>query len=322
MILVRTIAVSLVFVAGGVDASAGASLAEGVTLFEAGKLDEAEKIFKRTLDSDPGDGEAAFYLGRVSFEKRKWDDAIDYFKKATEIAATSSEYFRWYGEANIAKLQTVSFLSKKKFANRAREAWIKAVDLDPANIDARESLAGYYMEAPSIVGGSDDKALEQIEAIIALDPAVGHREKGAFYVKKERWDDAAAEYQLLIDMDPAEPGGYYRLGMMYQSAKRWDDAFAELERTLELDPEYTPAMYQIGRTAVFAKENTDRAIECLEMYLEFEPQPREPSWSHAHWRLGMLYEIKGDRAAAKREYRTAVELDPDNKTAKKALRRL
>jgi len=44
--------------------------------------------------------------------------------------------------------------------------------------------------------------------------------------------------------------------------------------------------------------------------------------SGAHWRLGMLYEIKGDKAAAKKHYEQALALDPNNDNARKSLEAL
>ena len=104
--------------------------------------------------------------------------------------------------------------------------------------------------------------------------------------------------------------------------KESDKAFAAFEKCLEIDAEYMAALYQIGRSAVFSGDNIDRGIECLQTYLPLEPGEDDPSLAWAHYRLGMLYEKQREFKAAEMEYDAALQLDPDHKEAKKALKKV
>ncbi len=70
------------------------------------------------------------------------------------------------------------------------------------------------------------------------------------------------------------------------------------------------------------KTNLDKAEACLKEYLKTEPSKTNPSHASAHWRLGMVYENKGKKDLARKEYESALALDPKHKEAKKALSNL
>jgi cytochrome c-type biogenesis protein CcmH/NrfG len=60
-------------------------------------------------------------------------------------------------------------------ARKAKNAFEKAVQLDPKNVDAMSDLFEYYFEAPGVVGGGLDKAEAVAKMIVALEPEHGQR---------------------------------------------------------------------------------------------------------------------------------------------------
>ena len=113
-----------------------------------------------------------------------------------------------------------------------------------------------------------------------------------------------------------------QVGYLYQGKKQYDNAFNTFESVVKRHPDYYPALYQIGRTAAFSGTNLDRGIECLKLYLQHTPADDQPTWANAHFRLGALYEHKGDKSAAQSEYEAALKLDPSYGDAQKALDKL
>ncbi len=114
----------------------------------------------------------------------------------------------------------------------------------------------------------------------------------------------------------------YQLGFALQQQRDWPAAFGAFEEAIRVDPDWLASYYQLARTAVFSETNLARAIECLHRYPAHEPQAGLPGHQHAHWRLGMLLELDGDRDGAAAEYRRALALDPDHEEAAKTLARL
>jgi tetratricopeptide (TPR) repeat protein len=82
------------------------------------------------------------------------------------------------------------------------------------------------------------------------------------------------------------------------------------------------ACYQIGCLAALSGQRLERGEECLKLYLQRDLKPDEPTLASAHYRLGLLYEKKGGRDLARREYSAALELEPSHPEARDALKNL
>ncbi len=186
------------------------------------------------------------------------------------------------GRSLLEQLQAASGLDKARLAGRVRTAFEKAVKLDPANVEARTALAGYYMNAPFIAGGSFKKAKRQAEAIVALDPA-----------------DAQA---------------HFLLGRICQGMEQWPEASAAFEKAVDLDAQLRDAWYQIGRTGALSGQNLDRALEALDVYLEKHAGEGRPELhAGAWWRRGMILEKNGRKDEAIDAYRRSLEIRPDER---------
>jgi tetratricopeptide (TPR) repeat protein len=204
-------------------------------------------------------------------------------------------------------------------AGRAQDQLNAAVKLDSSNVEARIYLAHYYLNAPSIAGGSKKKALEHVREIIKYEPVEGNVLMAGIHVKDEEYDLAIEKYKSCIAARPENTDYRYRLAMLFQQLEDFDQCFAAFEEILEIDPGSPGALYQMGRTAAISKTNLDRGIECLTEYLAAEAPPGYPGHDAAHWRLGMLFENKGEVSAAKREYKRALEINPGGEEYRKSL---
>jgi tetratricopeptide (TPR) repeat protein len=293
---------------------------EGARLYEAGQYDEARTYYEGVLEKDPNDVMATVYMGRIAMANKDFQGATEWMDKAVALAPDSSNVHYWSAIAYVTKLQnTQDFTQMQMLVDKVKSHIGKAVELDPANVDARLFLAGFYMNAPPIAGGSMEKAKEQAELLLEYDKFRGQLFMAELHKKEKDFEKASEAYLAAADIDPENSDPYYQMGMMYQSTEEYDKAFESLEKAIEIDPDAFGALYQIGRTGVISENNLDRAIECLQLYLAREPERGLPTWANARWRLGMLYEIKGDDETARKQYEIALELNPDDENARKTL---
>jgi tetratricopeptide (TPR) repeat protein len=314
--------VAIFIVAGASCASKKPPVEMGIESYEAEDYAGAKTHFEKALIGEPENPQAIYYLGRIALDQGEIDESVGLLEKAVALDDANSEYHFRLGVAYAQKIQKVSFMEKGQLAPKLKGEFEKAVETDPSNIEARMGLAQYYLNAPPMVGGGKDKAIKQIEAIKELDPLQGHLFMAQVHSSAKEYDEAEKEYKAALALDPDDLDVRYQLGMFYQTKEDYAAAFETFEGTLALDAAYTPSLYQIGRTATFSGENLERGVECLNMYLEHEPGPNQPTWANAHWRIGMLYEKMGQKDMARKAYEAALELNPDYKEAKEALEKL
>ena len=298
-----------------------AQAADGVRFFEAAEYGRAKAVFEPALRSNPNDATASFYLGRIAMVEGRDGDAASFFERAVKLDATRSDYFLWLGRAYGRQAQHANVLRQAGLAKKTKNAWDRAVQLDPNNLDARENLIDYYLQAPGILGGSRAKAYAEAEEIRKRNALRGLLVLGRLYEGDKRYAEAERAY-VYASKEPSErPVGQYRLGQLYVTMGAYERAFDVFESMLKANPLDRLALFLIGRTGAMSGLRLDRAEEALRAYIRSIPEVGEPTLANAHWRLGQIYERRSDTAQARTEYLAALRLDPKHKDAAAALRR-
>ena len=141
-------------------------------LFEDSNFKQAAAILEK---ASPKDADNLLLLGRSYMALKEYGDAVDAFEKASGLAPKSSDAQLWLGRAWGRLAEEGSKLFAFGRARKAKNAFEKAVELDPKNRAALDDLFEYYFEAPGIVGGGLDKAEAVAKQIAGLDPARGER---------------------------------------------------------------------------------------------------------------------------------------------------
>lgn len=305
-------------------ADIAAELAPGVELFNTrrmgeGRLEKARAFFESYLSNHPASAPAAFYLGRTLMEMGRGEAAADWLEKAIDLDRSNSELHLWLARAYGLAASGANSVARNRYALEAKAALEKAIQLDPNNIRAHEDLVKFYLSAPEFLGGSVDNARREAEAVRKFDPVAGRLLLANIHLQQKSTQAAELEYQSTIQEAPNDLRPRMALGYLYQSLSRWSEAFDVFEGILKIDPESWDAMYQIGRTGAFSGQRLDRAEEVLTRYLAHTQQGDGPPISGAHYRLGMVYEKKGDVARAREHYQKSLELDPTNEEVKKVL---
>src|ERR1043166_4641384 len=113
--------------------------------------------------------------GRAAMNRNDADAAAALFEKAVAQNPKSAEAHYLLGTAYGSQAQKASIFSQMSLAGKTKDEFDKAVELDPALIDARFGLVQFYEMAPGIAGRSFDKAFAQVAEIKKHDPLMAHR---------------------------------------------------------------------------------------------------------------------------------------------------
>lgn len=289
--LFRPVAVVLLLLASSafaLGADDSPAFTQALELYRAKHYPDARTAFQVLTLDEPDNARVRYYLGRIAMKRNDTDDAILQFEKAVELDPENSGYHAELGGAYGSAAEKASLLSQMSFAKKCRASLERAVELDPANLDARQGLVDYYRQAPSFLGGGILKAYTQAEEIRQRD----------------------LERGTLI------------LGQLYFVDRRYDDAIALAQELIAAQPDNYIGHYSIGRIAAESGEQLETGEANLRRCLELTPGQGDPSHAAVWWRLGNLAERRKDPGAARTAYEKSLQLDPHFKQAHHSLAKL
>lgn len=272
---------------------------QGLQLYRAGKLAEAQNLYNRILSRNPDHADSIHLLGLIAAQTGSAGEAISLIARAIELNDAVPYYHNNLGkifkdtgrldEAQkhlqravalmpvyvdaINNLGTV-FHARHEYA-KAEEHFARALKLDPDYADSHNNLGGVYLQQ-----GLLDKAQSSFERAHALKPACSETYfnlKCAHFIKEpiEKWGDICREmlrFQHLSDFHKFD--ALVRLAIHY-----W--ATDNLTGTLEALRLSQPFPWATINTADKKFKNTqafrDLLIEVLKFYAanDFRPRPAE-----------------------------------------------
>lgn len=289
-------------------------------LIDDKKYEEARTQTLATISRAPADHEAHQCLGRVSMAIQRPKEASGHFERAVGLDAKVSSHHLWLANSLGSLADSTSKIKLPFLARRIKSEFERAVALDPTSIDGRAGLIDFYSQAPGVMGGSMEKAWEQVRLIAKLSALRGHFQAAELYGLEKKTADAERELIAAEKENPDSSVAAYNLGGYYQNQQKWADAFATYDRMLKQFPGEANVHFQIGRTAALSGEQLDRGEKELKLFIANPPRDALVGIrAGAHHRLGMIYEKQGKKEMARAEYQQALTIDPRSENAKRSL---
>jgi Tfp pilus assembly protein PilF len=195
------------------------------------------------------------------------------------------------------------------------------VELDGGNVAARSDLAEFYMEAPGIMGGGQDKARAQADALLKIAPAKGHWVLGRLAEKNKDNGTAEREFKAALESTHGGAEGWLDLAIFYRRTSRMADLDSAIEK-LNNAPLKTPdVLVDAAITLLRSERNLPVAAQLIQRYLAGKTVEEAPAF-RARTFLGTVYEKQGDRKAAAAEFRAALALASGYRPARDGLKRV
>lgn len=289
-------------------------------LLADGRVDQAVQKLEQQIQTTPT-AEAYNLLCRAQFELDAWDAGIPACEKAVYLAPDNGLYHLWLGRIYGEKADRASFLKAAGLAKKVRTEFERAVEFAPSNCEAHTDLAEFYLEAPGIVGGGQDKARAQANVLLALNPGMAHWVKARIAQKNKDIATAEQEYRAAIDTSNGGARAWLNLAGFYRHSNRLDEMEQAL-RTMETRPLDHPAALMDGASMLFRTGRSyPMAIRFVRRYLDSNAVEEWPAFK-AHYLLGELLEKQGDLQSAAGEYRTALAMAHTFTVAQDGLQRV
>lgn len=218
------------------------------------------------------DAYQSYLKGRYFWNKRTADGlskAIDYFNEAIEKKSDYAEAYAGLADSYaLAGDWKYGLIAPKEAYPKAKAAATKAIELDDALGEAHISLAfclDNFEWDPESAGKEFTRGIE-------LDPgyATGHEWYGWHLAALGQHNEAIAEVQKALQLDPLSSSISTDLAEQFLVAHRFDEAIKQSRSTIMLDPYFAAAHYVLGQ-ALVQKQIYNDAIAELQKAIELSP---------------------------------------------------
>lgn len=198
----------------------------------------------------------------------------------------------------------------------AEKHFSAAIELQPADLASRHNVAESQRRR-----GLNEEALRSYESVLALDPdyAASHAGMGVALAAMERREEAVAAFRRSLSLAPgapSAPGQRFLLARLLTGLDRADEAAAEYEQILDADPDNAQAQRLLGAIR-FAQERYPEALDLFEAVVESHPELAQDQVN-----VGATLYLLGRLDEAILRYENAVALDPEDESASALLSRL
>ena len=283
-------------------------------LFEQKRFIKAEEIASDYAKQNPNDLKAIELLGDAYGHQKKWDDAIEQYKKLVNAKNNNANYHYKYGGALGMKALEVNKFKALGIIGDVKAAFLTAAELDPKHIDTRWALVELYMQLPGIIGGSKKKSLKYGDELENLSKVDGYLAKGYIYEYDKEPKLAEIYYKKAIEV-----GGsltcYDKLTKLYESEKQPQKAIATIEEAYERHNK-NHLNYQIGKVSSDYNIELDKGERCLKMYIENHSAKDGVPIEWAYYRLAQIQKHRANKQEALKWIDKALDVRSDFKQAK------
>ena len=262
-------------------------------------FDRAHKLYNITefqqsleaLHAIPNKDFAVYELmGRDYYGLGDFRKASEALEKAVALEPGNSEAHMWLGRAYGRRAETSSMITAPGLANKARQFFEKATQLNPANLEAQSDLFEYYLEAPGFLGGGVDKASATAAQIARINPADGHWAQAKLAEKRKEYSSAEAQLRRAAEIAPQQIGRLIELARLFTKQGRYQDADLSLAKAEQIAPHSAALMFAKADLYIKGKRNLDVARELLKRYLSSVLTPDDPPRADAE---KLLKQVQG-----------------------------
>ena len=262
----------------------------GAAYYKKGDFSQAASYLKKALAEDSSDKEAQQLLGLSYYLSGHPVDAIPLLENVQG----------WFPRANVdaAYILGVCYIQSKDY-DHARGAFARMFDV-PQN-----SAASYLFTARMLMRQEFDPVAEEYALkAVALDPnlPLAHFLLGELYLYKSRIDEAIAQFEKELAVNPAHAATLYKLADAYSRIQKFDDAERLLQRSIWLDATSTGPYILMGKV-LEKKGEPILAARALQRAVTMDPNNPMP-----HHLLGQAYRDLGQKDDAERELKLAEDL--------------
>ena len=237
------------------------ALERGRELHRAGRLNEAEGLYRQILAVDPNHADGLHLLGVMAHQRGHHELAVDLIGKAIARNGAVADFHCNFGNA----LHALGRIGD------AEAHYRRAITLNPAHAESYNNF-GNVLNAQ----GRIEEAQKQFRQALALQPsyAQAHFNLANVLLLQGRSDEAIIHYQQAVGLMPLFPRAHFNLAQALQSQGKLAEAEASYRQTVALEPNWAEAHRSLGKV-LRARNRPAEAEACYRRAHEIAPQASE-----------------------------------------------
>ncbi|MCX6604876.1 MAG: tetratricopeptide repeat protein [Acidobacteria bacterium] len=278
-------------------------------LHNAGRWQEAERLYLQALDASPGETDGLHLLALLHADTGRPDTATQLLGAAIGIEGPKPHLCRNLG----------IILERQNKQEAAIACYRQAVLGEPNSADLWARMAellsglGRYGEAAQAWGRAIETTSAPIESQrilrIAPDHVASRFELGVVLMQLDRAQDAVSAFAAVVAAEPTHAQAHNNLAVLCHALSEHDRALVHYEQCLSLDPAYVEARYNFG-TLLQERGDLEAATFEFQTVLAADPE-HAAAWTN----LGNCLLGCGEIAAALSCYGRTLALEPGETAA-------
>ena len=230
------------------------TLHNGVAAHNAGKLEEAERLYWAILQSQPAHPDANHNLGLIAVSVNQAEAALPLFKTALEANPKIEQFWLSYIDALIKEKQ---FDNAKQVLEQAKKQGVAGEKLnvlegqlasinEPENVGSLSPPQGQLSSLLEHYQNGQYDDAEKLAIFITQEfpkHQFGWKVLGAVLKQTGRITDSLTPMQKSVQLVPQDAEAHNNLGTTLQELGRLDEAEASLMQAIALKPDFVEAHY-------------------------------------------------------------------------------
>jgi Flp pilus assembly protein TadD/2-polyprenyl-3-methyl-5-hydroxy-6-metoxy-1,4-benzoquinol methylase len=294
------------------------ALQRAVEAHKAGKLQEAESLYRDILQTQPNHPDANHNLGVMAVSLNKTEAALPLFKIALEANTSQGQFWLSYVDALIKENQ---FDNARKILEQGKKRGLNGEKVDVLQAQLMDNLLTTNSEFLSkkpppttsqILNKISTKKEKKNNVSrnlknpnqIKSPPKIELNSLLEYYQKGPR--DLAQNLAIILTQKyPDHSFGWKVLGALLQQTGKLQDSVIANQKVLEISPNDAEAHYNLGITL----KDLGRLEDAEESYKK--AVAIKPSLAEAHYNLGITLKELGRLEDAQKSYKKAIAIKPD-----------
>ena len=207
---------------------------QAIELESVGKMDEAMRLYRQAIESDPEFADGYYNLANLLFRNGQVKEAIPLYQRALEI-------YPYYAEAHV---NLANLLSMQGKVGKAIEHLRQALQIRPGHASTYYNLANFLFSQNKL-----EEAVKNYELALNYQPddAGSHHNLGITLRRLGRLDEAAKHLGRSVELRPEEAMVYKNLADVLTDLRNYDQAIRNYRHALEIQPDYPAARANLER---------------------------------------------------------------------------